>query len=812
MLPNEYLQLEYIESTGTQYINTEIRLENVYRIECEVASTVSGATNFFGFSRSNGSLSLSINGNKASVPMKNGSTSVPVSVNADKSYLNYLQPFCVDFKNFSIIAGTKKYTNMVELRTFFPTQISKLLDSYIFAINNNGSPNNFSYIRLGYFQIWNGEIIIRDFIPALRISDNKPGLYDLASNTFFVNQGTGEFIPGPISSIEENIFIEDNPCLFNIQDNVTLEASFRKVFDINIIYDETLGTAEYLYNKDNSVELVAFPFDNVQFKGWYLESDHSLISKDPIATFYPNNDTTIYAVFEPIYEIITLEEGNGSIEFFRSALDQNNIDISVIPALHWSFVKYLINGVEYTETPLNITITEPTTIVAVFEEDPKAKIYISTNTEYGSVYISHNDDYPPYTSTLIARPTSNYVFDKWSDGSIDNPRVIEVTEDIILTAEYTLIKEQNVVYKYNCYVKDQLDMTAAPKAFMTADSFDINEDYMTSATSRINVIDFNENINNGDVIVVYSPKGETLYQGVITSISDDTKSDNQKEEKNKYKYKTINCSQMASFYKGTWIYKTDSKEYLEDELKSLFTEYSEGKLRGSTYIDTLVATRLSGIYIDCVSSTAVNLPTDDEFTEYDMEEFIYKLYQDYGIIFEFEINFSGPNFVTIKVPTYQSISIGNNHFAIQNLSPIQTVEETNRLVIFSSNKVYRTTYVATTNGIVEQPETTANRFNITNTKVVFSDDPVDVLIAGNLPSQMYNHKVTFDLFVENKTYEFNEFHLGMPLEIYYNGTDYYSTVLTGRSINKESNRQISIVSYTCGLVRTSLTKKLSLKK
>jgi hypothetical protein len=34
---------------------------------------------------------------------------------------------------------------------------------------------------------------VRDLYPALRKSDNKPGMYDRITKQFFVNQGTGEF-------------------------------------------------------------------------------------------------------------------------------------------------------------------------------------------------------------------------------------------------------------------------------------------------------------------------------------------------------------------------------------------------------------------------------------------------------------------------------------------------------------------------------------------------------------------------------------------------------------------------------------------
>ena len=142
-------------------------------------------------------------------------------------------------------------------------------------------------------------------------------------------------------------------------------------------------------------------------------------------------------------------------------------------------------------------------------------------------------------------------------------------------------------------------------------------------------------------------------------------------------------------------------------------------------------------------------------------------------------------------------------------SPITTTEETNKLVIFSSDKTYRTTYIATTNGVVETPSTNVNRFNVTNTAIVFSDDAVSDIVSANLPTTMYNHKLTFDLLINNFIYTFGEFKLGGSLDVWH-GEDYYNTVLTGYEIRKELNQNITDVYFICGKVRTALTKKLTM--
>ena len=178
-------------------------------------------------------------------------------------------------------------------------------------------------------------------------------------------------------------------------------------------------------------------------------------------------------------------------------------------------------------------------------------------------------------------------------------------------------------------------------------------------------------------------------------------------------------------------------------------------------------------------------------------------------MFDFEINLAGTNYVHIKIPSYETIKVGNNMYAIQDMSPITEIEETNRLIIFAQDKTYRTTYVATKNGVVEEPSATTNRFDITNTKVVFSDDDVADLVASNLPQNMYNHKLTFTLIIRNFIYQFGDFNLGGELDVWV-GDDYYNTVLTGYQIKKASNQNITEANFTCGKVRVALTKKLTM--
>lgn len=52
-------------------------------------------------------------------------------------------------------------------------------------------------LRLYGCTIFNGDgIVVRNFIPCLRISDNEPGLYDTITDVFYINNGSGSFLFG----------------------------------------------------------------------------------------------------------------------------------------------------------------------------------------------------------------------------------------------------------------------------------------------------------------------------------------------------------------------------------------------------------------------------------------------------------------------------------------------------------------------------------------------------------------------------------------------------------------------------------------
>ena len=68
----------------------------------------------------------------------------------------------------------------------------------IFAVNDGGEIKQFGLVRLYKLKIYDGETLIRDYVPCYRTNDNVIGLFDKVNATFITNQGKGIFLKDKI--------------------------------------------------------------------------------------------------------------------------------------------------------------------------------------------------------------------------------------------------------------------------------------------------------------------------------------------------------------------------------------------------------------------------------------------------------------------------------------------------------------------------------------------------------------------------------------------------------------------------------------
>ena len=202
-LPSEYQQVEYIESTGTQYIDTGVIANSTMKIDlkcrCLESSFVFGSRS----SVSSGYSGLTFEESKP-VDVRWGNS---ILVNDDQYVVN--QDYRVHIENGNSSINNKSSQTSYG-NSFFNGNI------YLFAINNNSTSSSINLSQYGknriyYFKIYDGNNKIRNFIPCYRNSDNKTGLYDLVNNVFYTNQGTGDFTKGDDVVVSDNTnVVSDN--------------------------------------------------------------------------------------------------------------------------------------------------------------------------------------------------------------------------------------------------------------------------------------------------------------------------------------------------------------------------------------------------------------------------------------------------------------------------------------------------------------------------------------------------------------------------------------------------------------------------
>ena len=223
-LPSEYQQIEYIETSGEQYINSNFYPDSNTSIEMDVlVKTATRSKNNFAFGVNSDSantkrfiLNLFFDG------AKNLGVYPRFSINAPASSVKTIE--FEKWYNYRLDKGNY-YVDNVLVASYKETFDKNEYPLYINAHNNVGAVNtNFiGNTKIKSCKIWDNTILVRNLIPCYHKSDNVVGMYDLVNNVFYTNQGTGEFIKGndtptPETPIEIESVGEKTKNLINYKD------------------------------------------------------------------------------------------------------------------------------------------------------------------------------------------------------------------------------------------------------------------------------------------------------------------------------------------------------------------------------------------------------------------------------------------------------------------------------------------------------------------------------------------------------------------------------------------------------------------
>ena len=188
-----YKPIEYLESTGTQWIDTEYIPNTTTHIKAKIKynSVTNGETATFGAGEwyYNQSFDMYTWNNK-------------YQFNYGNTYIYGINANVGDVVEIDFNRNVLKYTvNNIQQNTInFPSiNFSSPYEMRLYAVKNRdsiSSPTVMGIVSIYYFQIYDNDTLVRDFIPVLD-DTGTPCMFDRVEGKFYYNAGTGQFIAGP---------------------------------------------------------------------------------------------------------------------------------------------------------------------------------------------------------------------------------------------------------------------------------------------------------------------------------------------------------------------------------------------------------------------------------------------------------------------------------------------------------------------------------------------------------------------------------------------------------------------------------------
>lgn len=193
-LPEGYSKVEYIESTGQEYIDTGVSVTDFSGVEAVIepqySSKPSSNVSFFG-----GRTEDPVGDGIVLYWSTGGNNGFSFGYDTE-TYYSKVDPVIsgkttVTWQKNKLTIGTASHTFT---ESSFVSQYSILVFTY--GRNGNAALNHLSKIRLYSFKMYSNDVTIKNFIP-VKDPEGNYGLWDLVDNKFYANaSGNGAFI-GP---------------------------------------------------------------------------------------------------------------------------------------------------------------------------------------------------------------------------------------------------------------------------------------------------------------------------------------------------------------------------------------------------------------------------------------------------------------------------------------------------------------------------------------------------------------------------------------------------------------------------------------
>lgn len=237
-LPSDYQEVEFLESTGNQYIDTQEFFGNGFG--CSITYEYTEFVDDSDVLGTDGNLETN---QKYAILLNLDSQGQRTVLSKGDNYVIEHSPIEVgqiytsdiSFSNghFSHVYGSQSI--QIDCDNFDCSNPLCLFARYKPGQSDAAAKSKSRIYSCKFFK---NNILVKDLVPCFRNSDSKPGFYDLIGNEFFTNSGTGEFEVGPVIN--------------NIN---TLPARYEEVDFLNI----------YEVNAGEVAEINRFEINNIKY-------------------------------------------------------------------------------------------------------------------------------------------------------------------------------------------------------------------------------------------------------------------------------------------------------------------------------------------------------------------------------------------------------------------------------------------------------------------------------------------------------------------------------------------------------------------
>lgn len=320
-LPKEYTQVDYIEGTGTQYLDTGLILTQDNSFELEMSMNVKNTQNKMLFGSRSGASSNNISANVF--------RNIVVDFN-NSNYSTYRTEWDYTINTKYILYNSKEkrviydenHNVLIQNTTACNDTITTPNTATLFYINPK--PSNTWYnanAKIYYCKIWDNDTLVRNIVPCYRNSDNEVGMYDLVTNTFYTNQGTGSFTYGEIvvDTINEDYLKDTNVRMSEKIGVINSVAILDNDNNLQYIAEDTQSI------KENQMTRITITDNLIAMNGETQEIADNILNKLNGLYYYANDLQTTGVCYYDFLDMFNVE-ARGNI--YQCLLLNNEITIT----------------------------------------------------------------------------------------------------------------------------------------------------------------------------------------------------------------------------------------------------------------------------------------------------------------------------------------------------------------------------------------------------------------------------------------------------------------------------------------------------